>query len=216
MIAHLNEAEKAVHYPADRRTFIGVKPYMLVIFAVIIVGLIGAAWLQYLLVGLPANPSVPPITSADPTGFPMWVNLSHWVNFFFLTLIIRSGFSILVDHPRLYWNNGCAPETEWIRFTPIKVPEDKVWTAKEDARYISPVIGLPGYRHTIGIARVWHFLTVPFFLLNGIVFIFLLFFTNQWKRVVPVSWKIFPETWNVFVHYATLVPIMLTVIQDFI
>jgi thiosulfate reductase cytochrome b subunit len=78
-----------------------------------------------------------------------------------------------------------------------------MWTAKEDARYISPIAGLPGYRHTIGIARVWHFLTVPFFLLNGIIFIILLFTTNQWKRLVPVSWKIFPDSWNVFVHYAT-------------
>ncbi len=129
---------------------------------------------------------------------------SHWVNFFSLTLLVRSGLSILVDHPRLYWNDGCAPETQWIRFTPIKIPKDKFWTAKEDARYISPVLGLPGYRHTIGMARVWHFLTVPFFVLNGAVFIVLLFCTNQWKRLVPVSWKIFPDAWNVFVHYATL------------
>ena len=95
------------------------------------------------------------------------------------------------------------PEKEWIRFTPLNVPKDKVWTAKEDARYISPVLGLPGYRHTIGIARVWHFLTVSFFLLNGAVFIILLFSTNQWKRLVPASWSIFADAWNVFVHYAT-------------
>ncbi|MEO5947393.1 MAG: cytochrome b/b6 domain-containing protein, partial [Chitinophagaceae bacterium] len=118
-------------------------------------------------------------------------------------LIIRSGLSILVDHPRLYWNNSCKPETAWIRFTPLKTPKDKSWTAKEDARYISPAIGLPGYRHTIGIARVWHFLTVPFFLLNGAIFIALLFYTNQWKRLVPASWKILPDSWNVFVHYVT-------------
>ncbi len=205
MIPHLNEAEKAVHYPPDRRAFVAVKPYMLVIFGIILSGLIGVAWLQYLFNGLPADPSlaIPPTTIHDATGFPIWVNLSHWVNFFFLALIIRSGLSILVDHPRLYWNNGCAPETEWVRFTPLKVPKDKMWTAKEDARYISPALGLPGYRHTIGIARVWHFLTVPFFLLNGAIFIFLLFYTDQWQRLVPVSWNILPDSWNVFVHYVT-------------
>ncbi|MDB5276427.1 MAG: molybdopterin-dependent oxidoreductase [Ferruginibacter sp.] len=122
----------------------------------------------------------------------------------FLVLIIRSGLSILVDHPRLYWNNGCKPGTDWIRFTPLKQPKDKSRTAKEDARYISPVLGLPGYRHTIGIARSWHFITVPFFMLNGVVFIFLLFYTRQWVRIVPTSWKIIPDAWNVFVHYATL------------
>ncbi len=206
MFTHFTKEEKAIHYPEDRRVVIAIKPYMLIILGIIIVGLIAAAWLQYLLIGLPVNPSLVPysITPEYPKGFPMWVNLSHWVNFFFLVLIIRSGLSILVDHPRLYWNNGCAPETNWIRFTPLKKPKDKSWTAKEDARYISPLAGLPGYRHSIGIARSWHFLTVPFFVLNGIVFIILLFCTNQWERLVPVSWKIIPDAWNVFVHYATL------------
>jgi DMSO/TMAO reductase YedYZ molybdopterin-dependent catalytic subunit/thiosulfate reductase cytochrome b subunit len=206
MFTHFTKEEKAVHYPDDRRSFLAVKPYMLVICGVIILGAIATAWLQYLIIGLPADPSLSfPANNNDsyPSGFPLWVNLSHWVNFFFLVLIIRSGLSILADHPRLYWNNGCAPETEWICFTPIKVPKDKSWTAKEDARYINPIAGLPGYRHTIGIARAWHFLTVPFFILNGIVFITMLFFTNQWKRLVPVSFKIIPDSWKVFVHYAT-------------
>ncbi|MEO5996601.1 MAG: molybdopterin-dependent oxidoreductase [Chitinophagaceae bacterium] len=202
---HFTEAEKAIHYPADRRSFIALKPYILIIFFVLIIGLPSIAWLQYFFVGLPADTSlsVVPFTKGYPSGFPIWINLSHWVNFFFLVLIIRSGFSILVDHPRLYWNNSCKPDTAWIRFTPLKTPKDKLWTAKEDARYISPVIGLPGYRHTIGIARVWHFLTVPFFLLNGAIFTILLFYTNQWKRLVPTSWKILPDSWNVFVHYIT-------------
>lgn len=205
MLTHFTKAEKAIHCPPDRRPFMAVKPYMLVIPGVIILGLTAAAWLQYLLTGLPANPSLSNSSTmaSDPVGFPLWLNLSHWANFFFLVLIIRSGLSILVDHPRLYWNNGCTPGTDWIRFTPLKEPKDKTWTAKEDARYISPVIALPGYRHTIGIARAWHFLTVPFFVLNGIVFTTFLFYSNQWKRLVPVSWKIIPDSWNVFVHYAT-------------
>ena len=205
MFTSFTKEEKAIHYPADRRTFIAVKPYMLVTVAIVILLPVVAAWLQYLIAGLPADPGLifTSITPADPTGFPMWVILSHWVNFFFLVLIIRSGLSILVDHPRLYWNSGCKPGTDWIRFTPLKKPKDKSWTAKEDARYISPVLGLPGYRHTIGIARAWHFITVPFFILNGVVFIILLFTTNQWLRLVPTSWKIIPDSWNVFVHYAT-------------
>ena len=205
MFTHFTKEERAIHYPEDRRVVIAIKPYMLIIFGIVIFGLIAGAWLQYLLIGLPINPSLVSYSTTPeyPKGFPMWINLSHWVNFFFLVLIIRSGLSILVDHPRLYWNNGCDPETNWIRFTPLKKPKDKFWTAKEDARYISPVAGLPGYRHTIGIARSWHFLTVPFFVLNGVVFIILLFCTNQWQRLVPVSWKIIPDSWNVFVHYAT-------------
>ncbi|MEO5788959.1 MAG: molybdopterin-dependent oxidoreductase [Gelidibacter sp.] len=205
MIPHFTEAEKAVHYPEDRRFHLGMKPYMKLILLVFLIGVIGAAWLQYLVFGLPSDPSavLSTITPNEASGFPIWVNLSHWVNFFFLMLIIRSGLSILFDHPRLYWNNSSDPEKQWIRFTPLKIPKDKFWTAKEDARYISPIAGLPGYKHTVGIARVWHFLTVPFFVLNGAVFIFLLFYTNQWQRLVPVSWQIVPDAWNVFVHYAT-------------
>jgi DMSO/TMAO reductase YedYZ molybdopterin-dependent catalytic subunit/thiosulfate reductase cytochrome b subunit len=205
MFTHFNALERDVHYPADRRLAYNLKPYMMLIFGVPLGGALAAAWIQYVTLGLPADPgeALPSITAAAAKGFPVWVNVSHWVNFFFLTLIIRSGLSILVDHPRLYWNNGCDPETEWIRFTPVKVPKDKMWTAKEDARYISPLLGLPGFRHTIGIARVWHFLTVPFFVLNGAIFIFLLFYTNQWQRLVPGSWQILPDAWSVFVHYAT-------------
>lgn len=205
MIPHFTEAEKAVHYPEDRRFHLGMKPYMKIILLVFFIGIIGVAWLQYLVFGLPADPSSSLLTinPNDPSGFPIWLTLSHWVNFFFLMLIIRSGLSILFDHPRLYWNNNSKPENQWIRFTPLKIPKDKFWTAKEDARYLSPIVGLPGYKHTVGIARAWHFLTVPFFVLNGAVSIFLLFYTNQWQRLVPVSWQILPDAWNVFVHYAT-------------
>lgn len=206
MIPFFTDAEKAMHYPADRRFYLKLKPYMLVIIGIVLFGSIATAWIQYLFFGLPPDPSATfsqVVAPNQPSGFPMWININHWVNFFFLVLIIRSGLSILVDHPRLYWNNGCGPETEWIRFTPKKIPIDKSWTAKQDSRYISPVLGLPGYRHTVGTARSWHFITVPFFILNGVVFIFLLFYTNQWMRLVPTSLQIIPDSWNVFVHYAT-------------
>lgn len=206
MFTKFNSAEQAVHFPADRRLFLGIKPYVLVIISAMLLTTVGLAWLQYFILGLPTDPSasLPPDIQADPKGFPWWLCLSHWVNFFFLIIIIRSGLSILADHPRLYWNNGCTPNSEWIKFTPLKIPDNKMWTAKDEARYLSPVIGLPGYRHTVGLARCWHFINVPFFLFNGIVFTVLLFTTNQWKRLVPVSWQILPDSWNVFVHYATL------------
>lgn len=205
MIPNFTKAEKAFTYPSDRRAYIGIKPYMKIVLLILVGGTIGVAWMQYLIFGLPSDPSAvfSTVQTGGPSGFPVWINLSHWVNFFFLMLIIRSGLSILFDHPRLYWNNNSKPEKQWIRFTPIKIPKDKFWTAKEDSRYLSPVLGLPGYRHTIGIARVWHFLSVPFFVLNGAVFIFLLFYTNQWLRLVPVSWDIVPNAWNVLVHYVT-------------
>ena len=50
-----------------------------------------------------------------------------------------------MDHPRLYWNDNRTPGTEWIRFTPLEVPTDRIWTAKDDARYImAPLAILTG------------------------------------------------------------------------
>jgi methionine sulfoxide reductase catalytic subunit len=49
-------------------------------------------------------------------GFPFWLRLSHYINLLFLTLLIRSGIQILSDHPRLYWNENCAPGSEWLKF----------------------------------------------------------------------------------------------------
>jgi methionine sulfoxide reductase catalytic subunit len=165
-----------------------------------------AAYVQWIILGLPvlsSLPTVDPREMAAPFGFPAWLRVNHYINFLFLVLLVRSGLQILADHPRLYWNVHCTPGTEWLRLTPIEVPRDRVWTAKDDSRYLSPWIGLPGYRHTIGMARHWHFLSVLFWVGNGLVFVVLLFATRQWQRLVPTSWHILPDAWAVFVHYAT-------------
>jgi DMSO/TMAO reductase YedYZ molybdopterin-dependent catalytic subunit/thiosulfate reductase cytochrome b subunit len=169
--------------------------------------LVAAAYVQWGTVGVPALPAslaMPPESATGPYGFPAWLRITHYVNFLFLILLIRSGLQILMDHPRLYWNVHCTPGTEWLRFTPIEVPKDRVWTAKEDSRHLSPWIGLPGYRHTVGMARHWHFLSVLFWVGNGVLFVVLLFCTEQWKRLAPTSWRIVPDAWSVFVHYATV------------
>jgi sulfoxide reductase catalytic subunit YedY len=165
---------------------------------------IAAAYVQWGLFGLaplPAFSQSPP--SAGPQGFPAWLRAMHYVNFLFLVVLIRSGLQILMDHPRLYWDVHCTPGTEWLRLTPVEVPRDPLYTSKDDARRLSPWIGLPGGRHTVGMARHWHFLSLVVWVLNGIAFAILLFSGAQWRRLVPVSWRIVPDAWNVFAHYAT-------------
>jgi len=180
------------------------KAFLLIILPLVL--LFAAAYLQWALKGLPFLPPIhePPAAAVvGAHGFPAWLRMTHYVNFLFLILLIRSGLQILADHARLYWNVHCTPNTEWLRLTPVEVPTDRVYTAKEDARYLSPWIGLPGRRHSIGMARHWHFLSVMFWLLNGFIFVALLFATDQWRRLVPTSWQIVPDAWAVFVHYAT-------------
>jgi len=168
--------------------------------------LVAAAYIQWGTVGLPRIPPSPELSAegvAGPAGFPVWLRITHFVNFLFLTLLVRSGLQILADHPRLYGNVHCTPGTEWLRLTAAEVPRNRIWTAKDDSRYLSPWLGLPGGRHTIGMARHWHFISVLFWVGNGTIFTVLLLATDQWKRLVPNSWQILPDAWAVFVHYAT-------------
>ncbi len=201
----LTDAERAVYYPADRRFRIWIRPSALILLAALVLILLSLAWVQARLWGLPniaLTPAAMPGTASGPHGFPAWIRWCHFFNLFFIFMLIRSGLSILMDHPRLYFNDGCTPGSEWIRFTPLKVPKDRLWTAKDDNRYISPVVGLPGYSHSIGIGRCWHFLNVYGFVLTGVFFVSGLLTSNQWERLVPTSWGIFVQAWNTFVYYA--------------
>lgn len=190
---------------AQQVTIMRIRRNALLLLLAPVVLPIAAAYVQWAIIGLPQVPVRPEAApeATAPHGFPAWLRITHYVNFLFLILLIRSGLQIFMEHPRLYWNVHCTPNTEWLRLTPIEVPTDRVWTAKDDARYLSPWIGLPGYRHTVGMARHWHFLSVLFWVANGLIFVVLLFGTGQWRRLVPTSWRVVPEAWAVFVHYAT-------------
>ncbi len=201
MIA-FDAAHRAVHFPADRRFRIWIRPSLLIGIGAIILAVLAVSWIQVAVFGLPIIEAASPVSSAAPHGFPVWVRYCHFFNFLFVMLLIRSGLSILADHPRLYFNDDCTPGSEWIRFTPLKVPRDRLWTANDDERYLSPLIGTPGYRHTIGVARAWHFIVVHGFIITGLVYGVMLFATDRWRRLVPVSWHLFSQAWSVWVHYS--------------
>jgi methionine sulfoxide reductase catalytic subunit len=186
-VSRFDAAHAAVHNPADRRFRAWIRPSILIGAAAVVGAAIVAAWVQFLIFGLPTIPRVLPTPSdfAGPHGFLLWVRYSHFFNFLFVTMLVRSGLSILVDHPRLYFNDDCTPGSEWLRVTPLQVPTDRLWTAKDDARYISPWFALPGYRHTIGVARAWHVIDIYGFIVTGVFFVVMLFATEQWKRIVP-------------------------------
>src|SRR5215469_8355318 len=138
-------------------------------------------------------------------GFPTWLRLMHFFNLFLMFLIIRAGIQILADHPRLYWNVNCTPGTEWFRFQ-HPVPAGRIWTAKDDSVTIPSWLGIPGIRHSIGLARWWHFSCDLLWLINGIVFYVLLFTTHQWQRLVPRSLDVFPNALSMALQYLALTP----------
>jgi DMSO/TMAO reductase YedYZ molybdopterin-dependent catalytic subunit/thiosulfate reductase cytochrome b subunit len=120
-----------------------------------------------------------------------------------MTFIIRSGIQILCDHPRLYFSRNSTPgKDEWLRVGP-PVPEG-YWTANDDTVALPGQFGLPGFRHSIGLARWWHLGADVLWLLNGAIFYVLLFATGQWRHVVPMSWDVFPNAASVAIQYLSL------------
>jgi sulfoxide reductase catalytic subunit YedY len=148
-------------------------------------------------------PGVPPSALAVTTGFPAWLRVQHFLNLLFMAFIIRSGIQVLADHPRLYWKRDCTPGTEWFRFQKA-VPSGRIWTAKDDSVTLPGWLGIPGIRHSIGLARWWHFSFGLLWMINGIVVYALLFWTGQWPRLVPTTWEVFPNAASTALQYLSL------------
>ena len=180
-------------------------------------GLFETAWFQQFLTRYPGK-SAPAVRD----GFPLWLRIQHFLNMLFMFFIIRSGIQILADHPRLYWNRDCTPETDWFRFLhsvprdrvwrskddghwgvirtlDVLVPTEQVWTSKSDAVTIPDWLGIPGIRHTVGPARWWHFSINLLWVLNGAAFYGMLFATDQWQRLVPTTWAVFPNALSIVI-----------------
>ncbi|MFA7521496.1 MAG: molybdopterin-dependent oxidoreductase [Halothiobacillaceae bacterium] len=176
-----------------------------VVFVILVLGITisrpfyETSWFQAFLAQYPGIPDQAEVH----TGFPLWLRVLHYLNLFFMAFIIRSGIQILADHPRLYWNRDCTPDTDWFRFQ-RPVPMDRVWTSKDDSVTIPKWLGIPGIRHTVGLARWWHFSINLLWVLTGVAFYVLLFATDQWQRLVPTSWEVFPNAFSVVVQYWSL------------
>ena len=136
-------------------------------------------------------------------GLPAWVGVQHFLNLFLMIFIVRSGIQILTDHPRLYWTRHSTPGKDWFRIQK-PVPSDPLWTAKKDSISLPQQVGLPGLRHSIGLARWWHLGVDVLWLANGLVFYILIFSTGHWRRIVPTSWDVFPDAVSTLIQYASL------------
>jgi thiosulfate reductase cytochrome b subunit len=111
-----------------------------------------------------------------PIGLPPWMGWQHFLNAFFMLLIIRTGWLVRTTaRPKAYWtrNNKGPLKT---RNPPKKISLD-----------------------------LWLHLTLDaLWVLNGIVFIVLLFATGQWTRIVPIDWDVVPNALSAALQYASL------------
>jgi thiosulfate reductase cytochrome b subunit len=117
-------------------------------------------------------PGVITPTPDAPTGIPMWLNVTHFLNILFLMLIIRTALSIR--------------------------------SKKRPPAFVTPrrgVLGQPPRR--IGI-NVWlHNTADLLWMLNGAVYVVLLFATGQWVRIVPTTWDVIPNAVSAAIQYLT-------------
>ena len=176
-------APKPTPPPTPRRepTLIAGKPLSRwVRWAVLgLLGLVAAAGIIVLAArGVTTLPGVPEFVERYPgeyrlpefvaEGFPAWARWTHFLNFFFMVLIIRTG--LLVRHQQ-------------------KPPA--YYTPKRGGKKVSIFLWL----HT-SLDVLW--------LLNGVVFVVLLFATGHWARIVPTSWEVFPNAVSAMLQYLTL------------
>jgi thiosulfate reductase cytochrome b subunit len=116
-----------------------------------------------------------PLPEGAPVGLPAWLGWQHFLNFFFLLFVIRTGWIIRSKkRPPAFW-------------TPTKFRLNK---------------NKPAQR--MGIYHWFHIQMDFLWVLNGIVFMVLLFATGQWMRIVPTSWDIFPNAVSAGLQYASL------------
>lgn len=174
---------------------------LLIVTVAITKGLRSMSSVQRFLAEYPGTIGLSPNVAGH--GLPGWVGWQHFFNVFLMVFIIRAGVQVLSDHPRLYWTRHSTPGKEWFRVQK-PVPADPLWTAKQDSISLPRQVGLPGLRHSIGLARWWHLGTATLWLLNGLVFYILLFITGQWRLLVPTTWEVFPNAVSVLIQYLSL------------
>lgn len=147
--------------------------------ALFVLGAIAAAGIIVLAArGVTTLPGVPEFLKRYPgeyhlpefvdEGFPLWARWTHYLNFFFMLLIVRTG--LLVRRQQ---------------------KPDAFYTPKRGGKKVSIYLWL----HT-SLDVLW--------LLNGILFVVLLFATGHWARIVPTSWEVFPNALSALLQYLTL------------
>jgi thiosulfate reductase cytochrome b subunit len=150
----------------------------LVVVAVAVV--LGARWLRTLegvqefIATYDGHASQP---ESAPEGIPWWLGWQHFFNMFLIVLIIRTGLQVRTER---------------------KPPG--YWTAKKDS-FFSPAGNTP---KKVSLSQWLHQSLDVLWVINGVVFIVLLFATGHWARIVPTSWDIVPNMVSAGLQYASL------------
>ncbi|XAS70125.1 hypothetical protein VUN82_13415 [Micrococcaceae bacterium Sec5.1] len=112
-----------------------------------------------------------------PVGIPAWLGWQHFLNMFFIVLIVRTGLQVRTER---------------------KPPG--YWTAEKNS-FFSPKGNSP---KKVSLSQWLHQTLDVLWVANGIIFVALLFVSGHWTRIVPMSWDIFPNMLSAALQYASL------------
>ena len=135
--------------------------------------------------------------------FPLWLRATHFLTILFISLLVRSGLEILSACPRLYLNDDCRPGSEWLTLSRRRLPKAGLWTSTDMEEEWPSWLALPGGSR-LGLGRHWHFVAVMGWILTGLVYVALLFVADEWRRLVPTSWAVFPQAASDLGSYLSL------------
>jgi sulfoxide reductase catalytic subunit YedY len=79
----------------------------------------------------------------------------------------------------------------------------KPWTAEDEIVPLPSWLALPG-KDNLGLGRHWHFWAATGWTITGLLYVVLLFASDQWHRIVPTSWAILPRAWDALITYLHL------------
>ena len=114
--------------------------------------------------------------AGTPVGFPAWLSWSHALNVLFLLLLVRTGWLI---------RQGKRPPAFWTRRN--RPP----FVTRNPPRRLS--------------IHLWfHLLLDVLFVVNGVLYLVLLFASGHWLRLVPTSWEVLPNALSAALQYASL------------
>ncbi|MGO1516197.1 MAG: cytochrome b/b6 domain-containing protein [Arthrobacter sp.] len=149
--------------------------------AVVILALVvlGARWLTGtapVSEFMTTYPGQVPLPAVAPVGLPAWLGWQHFLNAFFIVLLVLTGWRVRTTQ---------RPAAHWVRNN-----KGLIKTKKAPKR-----ISLDLWMH-LSLDVLW--------VLNGTIFIVLLFSTGQWRRIVPTSWDIIPNAVSAGLQYVSL------------
>lgn len=172
-----SKTSRAAEWLKARRRLVGWTTLLSVVAVVVVVLL--ARWIRQSPAGedfIATYPGIVPPPEGTPVGIPAWLGWQHFLNSFFLLLIVRTGFQLRSKQrpPGFFTRDN----TRWPR------------TRRAPRR--------------LGIFLWFHLWLDALWVLNGVVYVVLLFVTGQWLRIVPTDWAVVPNAISAALQYASL------------